>query len=240
MFCQYCGRQIPDNSINCPACGAPLKPARKSGNNTMLYIICAILGVVVIGGIGFLCYKLINNGNETNKVIGDTDVVVRKPEELTGSPMNVVSSSLNLRASDSETSEKICVLYFGSKVEVLDYTPGWSRVKVVSPSQYVGTLGYVASKYLVTPDEYNQICALFDQSMREKAKYQSYIFLPLLQYCTKKYSSSYIKVWRVIDLQYEGSRTYYYIRNRETGEERVIEYDGVINGSPVFHDYPVR
>ncbi len=95
MFCQKCGNQIPDGSVNCNFCGAPLQnqpaptqpvsfegghqpvqpaqpaapsPAPKKKNTTLLIIIIAILAVAVIVGAIFIANPdILDSGSSSSQ-----------------------------------------------------------------------------------------------------------------------------------------------------------------------------
>ena len=69
MYCRNCGREIPDNSLYCPECGANQKPIPQAGQQTEETKVWGVLSIVfaaipalvllgiIFGVIGLCTYK---------------------------------------------------------------------------------------------------------------------------------------------------------------------------------------
>ncbi len=111
MICPTCGNNIPENQVNCPVCGSPLRnaamppqyngyapaPQKNSGNRGLLITIIVLASLLLLLGLGFAIYALTSDKDETK-----SENIERVETKLTANPADNEKgfpSSLHLNGS---------------------------------------------------------------------------------------------------------------------------------------------
>ncbi|MGL5750117.1 MAG: SH3 domain-containing protein [Paraclostridium sp.] len=99
------------------------------------------------GKIGWASAQYIStSGNNTG---GDNGGGTETPS--TGKMATVTASALNVRSGPSTSNGVVGKVYRGNKVEILESSNGWNKIKLSN-----GTVGWASAQYLSTSDDSNQ------------------------------------------------------------------------------------